>query len=495
MSTLSPYSGILGDGSAGAHFPTFLRRAGFDQVVIYGRAERPVYLWIEDGKAEILDAGDMRGRTTWETDDMLKEKHGNDVRTASIGPAGENLVRMASTIVDKHASAARGSGAVFGSKNLKAVAVRGTMKVPLADEEAFSELAREDLEFFLRDPFQSRVVRYYGTHIGVVRWYPGYRYFERYLEPGDVPRSLLPREWKKYEEGRFSCFGCPVACKNTYRVPGGRHAGEVNSGMEFEAIHCLGILCGITDPEAIMNMSNMADKYGMDVIALGNTIAYIKELYDRGILTGETTGGLDLSWENAEGQMDLIEKVVRREGFGNLVAEGLYNIARRLGGRAMDYCYHVKGLSRGVHPPGILSLAHATATRGADHLRGRTWAYGENDGELLERWVEEGLVPDVNKDPVSTLTLCERATTISDAIGRCKGAVTSWVAAVPLVWKYPIFGGVARYLKAARGEDYTERDVERAAERIYIVERSFNVTRGVSSAHDTIPQRPEVRDT
>ncbi len=486
VSTLSPYSGILGDGSAGAQFPHFLKKSGFDQIVIYGRSPRPVYLYIDDGVVEIKDASGIWGTTTWEMVDALQDEHGKDVRVAGIGPAGENMVRFASTMVDGHASAARGSGAVLGSKNLKAIAVRGTKSIPLANEDKFRELVKEELKFFRDNRFQSRVVRTYGTHIGMVYWYPGYRYFSKYLSAEEVPGELLPPSWKDYETGRYACFNCPVACKNKYR-----YNGEDNAGLEFEAIHCLGVNCGITDREAIIRMANMADKYGMDVIALGNTIAYVKELYARGIITDETTGHMDLSWENADEQIELIERITRRDGFGNIVAEGLYNIARILGGEAMKYCYHVKGLSRGVHPAGIMALAHATSTRGADHLRGRTWAYGENDGALFREWVRDGLIPNVEEDPVGTMTICERITTMADAIGRCKGAVTSWVAAVPLVWKYPIWGGIAKYLTYATGLKFSEQDVERAAERIYITERSFNVRQGITARDDAIPMTPE----
>ena len=488
VSTLSPYSGILGDGSAGGEFPNVLKRSGFDQLIFYGRASKPKYLYVEDGHAELKDAVELWGRDTWETTDILREKHGKDSRVASIGQAGENMVRFASTMMDKHSSAARGSGAVFGSKNLKAIVAAGGKNVELANRDKFMELVKEEIEFFRNDRFQSRVVRNYGTHIGMVYWYPGYRYFRKYLKPEEVARDLLPEMWKKYETGRYACAMCPVACKNKYEVD-----GEENVGLEFEAIQCLGTNSGIEDPKSIAKMANMADKYGMDIIALGNTIAYVKELYYRGILSKEQTDGLELEWENAEAQIELINKVVRREGFGNLVAEGLYNVARHLGGRALDSCYHVKGLSRGVHPAGIMSLAHATSTRGADHLRGRTWAYGENDGAMFKDWVSRGLVPDVNEDPVATLTLCERITTMSDAIGRCKGAVTSWVAAVPLVWKYPIWGGVARYLTYATGIEFSERDTALAAERIYIVERSFNVMQGITSKDDAIPMTPEMK--
>ena len=495
VSTLSPYSGILGDGSAGGMFPTFLKLAGVDQVVIRGVSPQPVYLWIEDGRAELRDASAMWGKSTWKTVDALKEAHGRDVRVACIGQAGENLVRFASTIVDKHSSAARGSGAVWGSKRLKAIAVRGTGKVSLARPDEFRELAAVDRKFFITDDFQHNTVRKYGTHIGVLTWEPGYRHYQRYLEEKDIPPELMPDAWKRYESGRYACYGCPVACKNRYVIPEGPYRGEENAGLEYESIHCLGLNAGVTDPGAIMVLSNLADKYGMDVIALGNTVALAKDLYSRGILTESATKGLKLEWEDAASEIELVHLTALREGFGNTVAEGLYSMAKLIGGKATDYCWHVKGLSRGVHPPGIMALAHATSTRGADHLRGRTWAYGENDGEVFQKLVKDGLVPDVETDVVNCLTLCERVTAVTDAIGRCKGAVTSWVAAVPLVWKYPLLDGVARLLSTATGIDYNEDDVEAVGERIYITERAFNVRQGITSVHDRIPQKPEVRDS
>jgi len=495
VGTLSPYSGILGDGSAGGNFAAFLKHAGYDQIVITGRAPHPVYLWIEDEHVELRDAADLWGKTTWETVDTLQERHGRRISVACIGQAGENLVRFASTIVDKHSSAARGSGAVWGSKNLKAIAVRGTGRVALARPEEFRRLAREDLQFFLEDPFQRQVVAVHGSHIGMVSWWPGYRYFHRYLPAEEVPTELKPEAWKRYEVGRTACYGCPVGCKNVYKVPEGRRAGEVGAALEFEGIAYLGTNCGITDPIAIMEMNNLADQYGMCVIGLGHTIGLIKELYNRGIITAAETDGLELEWEDASAQVELIHRIALREGFGNLAAEGFYNLAKRLGKGALDYCYHVKGLSRGPHPPGLFALAHATATRGADHLRGRSWAFGENDGRLFSQLVNQGFLPDVKRDPVGALIVAERAATLADAIGRCKGAVNSWVCALPLVWRYPLWEGLARLLSAATGLEFTGEELEGIADRIYVLERSFNVLQGVSRRDDRLPQKPEVRDT
>jgi aldehyde:ferredoxin oxidoreductase len=495
VSTLSPYSGILGDGNVGGSFAAFLKRAGYDQIVITGRASSPKYLWIDDERVELRDASDLWGKTTWETTDILHERHGKKTAVGCIGQAGENLVRGASTIVDKYSSAARGSGAVWGSKNLKAIAVRGSGKVELANPEEFKQLAREDREFFLTDHLQHEVIATYGTHIGMMTWWPGYRCFEKYLSGNEIPEPLRPEAWKEYEIGRYACHGCPVGCKDAYRIPTGERAGESGSGLEFECIACLGTNCGIEDPIAIMEMENLADAYGMDVIALGNAIALAKELYSRGIITEEDTGGLSLEWEDTDSQIELIHQTAMREGFGNLIAEGMYTLAKIIGQGAMDVCYHVKGLSRGPHPPGLFALAHATGTRGADHLRGRSWAYGENDPEAFPELVKKGLVPDVDKDPVGALTISERATTITDAIGRCKGAVNSWVCAVPLVWEHPMWDGLATLLRAATGFEFDATSLEEAGERIYALERAFNVRQGITRKDDRFPQKPEVRET
>jgi aldehyde:ferredoxin oxidoreductase len=497
VSTLSPYSGIMGDGNAGGAFAYRLKRAGYDLIVISGRAENPVYLLVQDETVQLLDASDLWGSTTWQATDLLRQRHGAKVSIATIGPAGENLVRVASTIVDKYASAARGSGAVWGSKNLKAIVVSGSGQVLPADPETFERLAHEDRELFLHDPVQRGIIAVYGTHIGMMAWSPSSRYFESKLEPHEVPEGLTPEGLKRFETGRTGCHGCPVGCKNVYRIPEGRRKGEKGSALEFECLDCLGTNCGIEDPAAILEMQSLADAYGLDVIALGNTIAFVKHLYNRGLLTEKDTGGLRLNWDDAASQIELVHRTALREGFGNVVAEGLYNTARILGPEAVAHCHHVKGLSRGVHPSGLFALAHAVSTRGADHLRGRSWAVGDNaPGDVFRTLVELGIFPaDLPRDPVKSLSIAERATTLADSVGRCKGAVNSWVSAVPLVWKYPLWDGLAMLLTAATGVAFDGARLEEAADRIQAVERVFNIRRGITAEDDRMPQKPEVKDS
>lgn len=493
VSTLSPLTNILGDGNAGGFFPAMMKLAGYDQIIVSGRATHPVYLLIDDDRVEMRDASDLWGRTTWETTDMLREEHGEDFWVMGIGQAGENLVRFACTVFDKHFTAARGSGAVCGVKNLKAIAVRGTKKVQLADPKRFQELAMEDNKFFLSDPTQRKIAKY-GTHLGMISWWPGYRYFQKYLSASDVPPELTPEGWKKHEIRRTACYGCLVSCKDVFKIPEGKYKDEIGVALEYETIFCCGINCGITKPVEIMIMGNLADKYGMCTIPLGNVIAFAKELYARGIITKADTNGLSLDWENADDQIELIHRTALREGFGNILAEGMYGVAKRYGEKAVDYCYHVKGTCRGPsdYPVGVFTLAHATSTRGADHLRGRSWAFGENDPEIFPRLSQEG---HVSKDPVQALVVSENACTLADSIGRCKGSVNNWVAAVPLVHKYPLWDGVAMLLTAATGVEFTASSIVDALERIYSIERAFLIRQGIKRKDDRLVLRPHLKGT
>jgi aldehyde:ferredoxin oxidoreductase len=493
VSTLSPYSGIMGDGSVGGSMANVVKRAGYDQIVVKGASDKPVYLLIEDGEVSLLPADDLWGLDTWTTTDLLVERHGKGVSVACIGQAGENLVRLASTMVDKYASASRGSGAVWGSKNLKAMVVRGTGRPELFDRKGFLALSKEDKQFMAQDRVQKEVASVYGSHYGITNWFPGSKNFEKELPPDEVPKQLRHEAWKEYEIARTGCHSCHIKCKNIFKIPKGDRKGEVGEGLEYEAVYCLGTNCGVEDPIAIMEMENLCDAYGMDVIALGNTIALAKDLFNRGILDKNDTQGLDLTWDNAKDQVELVHKTVMREGFGNLIAEGMYSLAKIVGKGAMDYCYHVKGLGRGVYPAGLFSLAHALATRGADHLRGRSWGSGENsDEDVLKDLMKKGIITD---DPVQSMIHGERVTTMADTIGRCKGAVNTWTCALPLIWKGSLFDGLADMLTKATGIPYTGKSVEDVSDRIGAVERAFNARQGITIADDMLPQRPDFKNS
>ncbi|WP_418791182.1 aldehyde ferredoxin oxidoreductase family protein [Phosphitispora sp. TUW77] len=492
VSTIGPHSNILGDGNGGNIFPYKMKRSGLDQIVVTGRSEIPVYLWIENDKVELCDASAFWGMNTWETTDALKKIHGSDIGVACIGQAGETLVRFASVIFDKFSSAARGAGAVMGSKHLKAIVVRGSKKVPVADEVKLKLLAGEDREYFLTNPFQKETVSRVGTHHGLGYWFPGWHNNAKYLSSKEVPQQIHTEAWAKYQTGRAACHTCPSFCKDVYCIPEGPYAGETGSAMEYEGIHCLGINCGIEEPAPIMIMQNLADKYGMCVIPLGNNIAFAKDLLARGILSLDDVDGLDLSWDNQEAQIELIHRIALRRGFGSILAEGEIGAAKLIGRNSEEYNDQVKGTGRGHFPPGIFALAHATSTRGADHLRGRSWAFGENDGDLFSQLIEQGFIP---SDDIGKLLASEEACAVNDCLGRCKGSVNAWVNAIPLVWKYPLYGGLARVMAAATGISFSENELIMAGRRVYLLEMALNARRGVTRASDRLVQRPELRDT
>ncbi|KAF1085528.1 putative oxidoreductase YdhV [Sporotomaculum syntrophicum] len=492
VSTIGPHSNILGDGNGGNRFPFRMKLSGLDQIVITGQSDHPVYLWIDNDTAELRDAAALWGMDTWQCTDTLREKHGSDIGVACIGQAGENFVRFASIIFDRFGSAARGAGAVMGSKKLKAIAVRGNKQVALADAGTFKQLADEDRHFFLTDPFQKGTVSRVGTHHGLGAWFPGWHNNAKYLAAEEVPEQINTEAWAKYQIKRTACNTCPSFCKEVFQIPDGPYAGEVGSALEYDSIHCLGINCGIEKPTSIMVMQNLADKYGMCTIPLGNNIAFAKDLYSRGIIGPEDVDGLDLSWENDSAQIELIHRIALRQGFGSVLAEGEIGAPQIIGRDAYYYNDQVKGTGRGHFPPGMFALAHATSTRGADHLRGRSWAYGENDGDLFPKLIKQGYLP---SDEMGILLTSEEACALNDSLGRCKGSVNAWVNAIPLVWKYPLYAGLSRVLKAATGISFSEEDLSTVGKRVYLLEMAINARRGVNRAADRLVQRPELLNT
>lgn len=219
VSTIGPHSNILGDGNGGSLFPYRMKCSGLDQIVITGRADHPVYLWIDNGVIELRDAAALWGLDTWACTDLLKKWHGSDIGVACIGQAGENLVRFASVMFDKYSSAARGAGTVMGYKQLKAIAVRGNKQVPVADEGTLKLLAGEDRNFFLTDPFQKEVVTRVGTHYGLGSWFPGWRNNTKYLSGEEIPAQIHTEAWSAYQVKRTACHTCPSFCKDVYKIP------------------------------------------------------------------------------------------------------------------------------------------------------------------------------------------------------------------------------------------------------------------------------------
>jgi aldehyde:ferredoxin oxidoreductase len=384
----SPLNGGFGEGDVGGFWGAELKRAGWDAIIVSGQAEKPVYLWVKDDQVEIRDADNLWGKETAEVERILREELGDErIRVCQCGPAGENLVRYACVINDVNRAAGRtGLGAVMGSKRLKAVAVRGTGQVELADRAKVREIAR-----WLSDNVMELVgdMHDHGTDGGLIDL----------SESGALPtRNFQQGSFEGAEKltgetmtntiltGRDNCFACPVYCKRKVRVTGRYEVDPIYGGPEYETAGALGSCCGIDDLEAVSYGNQLCNAYGIDTISMGTSIAWAMECFERGLLTTEDTGGLELHFGNTDAMITLVEQVAHREGFGDLLAEGSLRAARKIGRGTEKYAMQVKGQEMPMHEPRIRfaqDLGYATSPTGADHMH-NVWdgAY-ESEGKAI----------------------------------------------------------------------------------------------------------------
>lgn len=386
----SPLNGGFGEGDVGGFWGAELKRAGWDAVIVTGQAEEPVYLWIEDDQVEIRDASHLWGKDTAEVEQTLKEELDDSrIRVTQCGVAGENLVRYAAVMNDITRAAGRtGLGAVMGSKNLKAVAVRGTGRVELADADQVRELATW-LREVVDDNDMLSGLHEHGTDGGLIGLH----------ESGGLPtRNFQEGAFEGAERitgetmtdtilvGRDTCFGCPVICKREVKVTGRYEVEPTYGGPEYETAAAFGSCCGIDDLEAIAYANQLCNAHGLDTISAGTTIAWAMECFERGLLGPEDTGGLELNFGNAEAMVTLVEQIIHREGLGDLLAEGCLRAARQVGQGTEKYAMQVKGQEIPMHEPRIkfaLDLGYATSPTGADHMHNiHDTAYAAEGGAL-----------------------------------------------------------------------------------------------------------------
>jgi aldehyde:ferredoxin oxidoreductase len=373
----SPLTGILGDANAGGHFGPALKWAGIDHLIIKGKAAEPVYLLIDDDKTEIRSARHLWGKTTKETEEAIKEElNDKKVHVASIGQAGENLVKIASITHEERSASRTGVGAVMGSKNLKAIAVRGTGKVPLADPEGFNKLTKEMHQSMSQSPAYEAFRKFGGAAGTSLTDKVGFLAIKNFQQTGGFeeieqfnPQSIAD----KYYRGSTGCYGCPIRCGKKFEVADGPYKGETGNKTEEGAFSPYGPVCGNSYIPAIFKLNNMGNQYGIDHIEFGQAMATVMEWYEKGIVSREDLDGIDLTWGNHEGMVEMMRKVAYREGIGYLLAEGIVEAAKRIGKGAENYVSHSKGMVMAGIDCRVLkgtSLCFATSTRGADHLRG-----------------------------------------------------------------------------------------------------------------------------
>ncbi len=490
VSAMSPQTGILGDSNAGGAFGPALKFAGFDQVVIRGRAPHPVYLRIDDDRVEIRDARPYWGLDTCDATAALRRDLADPAfEIAVVGPAAENGVRFAGIFSNLVRAAARtGMGTVMASKNLKAVAVRGTRLIPVADAALLRDLlSRIDGRIYGHSDFESR------SRLGTTRLIKSLnaigglptRHFQdgNFEHADDVSGEAIAARFKVKSK---ACFACTVHCSRFLRVDDPRFPGLRLEGPEFEPLAGFTARVGNGDLPLALKSIDLANRYGMDAIALSEVIAWSMECAERGLLSASEADGLDLSWGNGETILALIHKVARREGFGDMLADGVRAAAERLGRGSEALAFHGKGLEifqADIRSIKAYGLGNAVSSRGADHLRSEPWFEFSNDAaEGIRRYgLPETAFRLEHKGKGLVVKHFEEMAAVSDAAGICKNLYNNMEI---LDWD-----GTAEWLRAVTGLELSGEDVRRAGERIVNLERLFDAREGIGRKDDGLPAR------
>ena len=481
----SPQTGIWGQANSGGTFGPDLKRSGYDGIIFSGVSPCPVYLQIIDGTAELRDAQPLWGKTVPETEELIREAAPRKVTIASIGPAGENLVRFAAIMNNGHRAAGRcGLGAVMGSKKLKAIACAGDQPIRLADESAFRELARHQVELvnesILKVGFDAFGTNMLSDMVNVRGGYPTMNWQQGEFDQIDEVNAQALTD-KVFVDG-VNCFACPIICGRGTEIKTGKWRGNKGEGPEYETTNTLGAMCGVADMEAITMANYRCNEYGLDTISTGSTIAFAMECYQRSALSLEQTEGVALNFGDADLMVELVEMIALRSGVGDLLAEGTRVMAERLGKGTDHYAMHVKGLELPAYDPRaakITGLGYVTANRGGDHMTGYIQGPTFLDAPFLI--VDESSIRDpstANPAEAQVLIDMENALTVFDAIGGCKfmGILLTAEDIVGLI-------------SSATGWDFSVTDFRQSGERIYNLARALSAREGASRAADILPAR------
>jgi len=472
----SPLTGFIGDSLSSSYWSHTLRRAGYDAMVIKGKAAEPTYLFVDNEHALFRSADALWGKESFATEEAIRAEIGDGrVRVACIGVAGEKQVSYACVGNDRGRQAGRtGVGAVWGSKNLKAIAVRGTKPVAVADLEGLNKLSLDLAKGAQGLPTAKyRITGTAGNVLTLNRLglLPTRNFRNSVFEGAEeISGEFMQANFK---EKTVACSGCPIACEQVTRVREGLYEGA-RASIDYETLYALGPCCGIGDFKPIIKAADLCDRYGLDTMSTGVTIAWAMECYERGILTASDTDGLELNFGNHEASIALIERIALREGIGDLLAKGSKRASEQIGQGSETFAMHVKGLELpGYEPRGLktYALGLAVGTRGACH--NRSLAYEPDMKGQVDRLT-------VEKGRGSIAMECEDLAATLDCLMFCKfirGCFNDF------------HEEAVEFYRLATGLDLTTEDLKQVGERVCNLKKYFNIREGWTKEADWLPER------
>ena len=491
ITSRSPESGHLGDSNMGGEFGAELVKTGLSHLVITGKSKKPVYLFIKDGKIDFCDARKLKGLDTIATQKRIRaQRKDPKVQVACIGPAGEALVRFSAIRSGMKSAAGRtGMGAVMGSKNLKAVAVRGSLDIGVSKPDEYRKYYLRTLNGLMKTKWVQAlgkqgtpVLFRYSNALGFLSVHNN-----QLVTIGDKGPLLEAEALEPYSTGMIACFGCPVHCRHRVSMEKGKYKGTRGEGPEYASIGSLGTKLGHLDLENIIYATQLCNLYGLDTISTGSYMAWAMELYQRGIIDERMTK-IPLKWGDGKTIVELLDQIAHRRGFGDILAEGSF--AREIfGEESRAYLLEVKDFPIEMTDerlPKSFALGMATSTRGACHMRSRPSidAVGLPEAVLEKMYggrVSERLSSYLGK--ARMVWWHELLNAVSDSLGICR---FQSVFSSPHGLGYPHF---SRLLDLATGLHFTPMEIKRTGERIYTLERLMIAGEGISRSEDTLPER------
>ena len=494
-SAKSPLTDAIGDSQGGGFWPAELKFAGFDGIVIHGKSEKPVYLWIKDGEAELRDASHLWGELTGDVETAIQDEFDDKkIEVLQIGPAGEKMVKYAAMIsMSNRANGRTGMGAVMGSKNLKAIAVRGKNRPAIADKDAFKKLAKWGPANIADTGVAS--MGKYGTPevlmgqqksggLPTHNWSAGVFDGAEAISGETMHDTILT--------SNDTCYACTVRCKRVVQVTEGPFPADPHyGGPEYETLATFGAYCGVSDLNAIAHANQLCNQYGIDTISCGATLAWAFNAFEEEMLTLADTGGIALNWGNAEAMVKLVGMIGRREGFGDVLAEGSVRAAEKIGrgsedlvvtGRKMEYPAHMPQVKR------LLGLIYSVNPYGADHQA------SEHDGTIeggfksnSVRLAEIGFTE--KQDRYSLTDEKVRFATVTEQLYSALNSVSVCQFVFGPSWHLYSTAQLVDVINATTGWDMTIEEFVMAGERSVNMQRAFNAREGLTRIDDTLPKK------